>query len=176
MPPSLPPQQRRATPEDKTPPVPTGPTRDYFPTFRAAPQKMRRGGRVLWYFLKRCLSGLRWLFSRRGVPWRVVRWLFSRRVMLRLFIVAVMLHIGFNIYASIVLNRELATLRSRGEPLTLAELAPPPVPAAQNAALVYEKAAAALPPKVKRRVTGSLYAGRSLLNQRELEASRPAVA
>jgi hypothetical protein len=40
---------------------------------------------------------------------------------------------------------ELAAIRRRGEPLTLAEAAPRPVPNSQNAALLYIKAARLLP-------------------------------
>jgi hypothetical protein len=43
------------------------------------------------------------------------------------------------------LEEELARIRKRGEPLTLREVAPPPVPDAENAALVYEQAFRHLP-------------------------------
>jgi hypothetical protein len=43
------------------------------------------------------------------------------------------------------LEQELARIRDRGEPLTLREVAPPPVPDAENAALVYEQAFRHLP-------------------------------
>ncbi|HVF85529.1 MAG TPA: hypothetical protein VM821_06085 [Abditibacteriaceae bacterium] len=49
-----------------------------------------------------------------------------------------------NIYASVLLNRELEAIRKRGEPLTMAELAPPPIPDAQNAAILYRRADATL--------------------------------
>jgi hypothetical protein len=38
------------------------------------------------------------------------------------------------------IQRELAKIRARGEPVTLEELAPPEIPDAQNAALIYEQA------------------------------------
>ncbi|MHC4248377.1 MAG: hypothetical protein ACYS9X_04550 [Planctomycetota bacterium] len=40
---------------------------------------------------------------------------------------------------------QLAAIRARGEPLTLAELAPPPVPDDENAAVIYEQAFAMMP-------------------------------
>lgn len=49
-----------------------------------------------------------------------------------------------NIYATVLLNRELEAIRQRGEPLTTAELAPPLVPDAQNAAVFYRRAEATL--------------------------------
>ena len=45
-----------------------------------------------------------------------------------------------DVYATVLLNRELEAIRQRGEPLTMAELAPPPVPDAQNAAVLYKRA------------------------------------
>ncbi|MBW3636989.1 MAG: hypothetical protein KY445_11110 [Armatimonadetes bacterium] len=53
-------------------------------------------------------------------------------------------HSGLNIYASVLLNRELAAIREKGEPLQFAEMAPPAVPDAQNAALLYKQAADSL--------------------------------
>lgn len=44
------------------------------------------------------------------------------------------------------LRAEIAEIKARGEPLTEAEMADPPVPDAENAALVYEKAFKELPP------------------------------
>ena len=46
-----------------------------------------------------------------------------------------------NIYATVMLNRELNAIKQRGEPLTMADLAPPAVPDKENAALVYKSAA-----------------------------------
>jgi len=40
------------------------------------------------------------------------------------------------------IQRELAKIRARGEPVTLEELAPPEIPGAENAALIYEQALA----------------------------------
>lgn len=53
-------------------------------------------------------------------------------------------HSGLNIYASVLLNRELAAIRQKGQPLLLAEMAPPAVPDAQNAAPIYKQAADSL--------------------------------
>jgi hypothetical protein len=50
-----------------------------------------------------------------------------------------------NVTAGRELERELSLIRQRGEPLTLAEAAPAPVPDDQNAALVYERAFQHLP-------------------------------
>jgi hypothetical protein len=58
--------------------------------------------------------------------------------------VFIVIHSGFNLYTSILLNRELAAIRGKGEPITLTELAPPAVPDSQNAALLYQQAKASL--------------------------------
>lgn len=79
--------------------------------------------------------------TRRRLFWRGLLWLES--------ILAVAC-IGFNFWASLQLNRELGAVRQHGEPLTLAELSPPPVPDTQNAAKFYQRAHAALPPTVLR--------------------------
>lgn len=52
----------------------------------------------------------------------------------------VFLHAGLNVGASLLLNEELAALRAQGEPLTLAEVLPGPIPAARNAAPGYRLA------------------------------------
>lgn len=49
-----------------------------------------------------------------------------------------------DVYATVLLNRELEAIRQRGEPLTMAELAPPPVPDKDNAAVLYQRAEATL--------------------------------
>jgi len=51
---------------------------------------------------------------------------------------------ALDVVASAALNRELAYLEAAGETLNLADLAPPPVPDEENAALVYEKGFALL--------------------------------
>ena len=43
------------------------------------------------------------------------------------------------------LNDEIAKIKARGEPLTEADLAGPPIPDAENSALIYEKAFTAMP-------------------------------
>ena len=52
----------------------------------------------------------------------------------------VVLYGGLNIYTSARLNRALEHARAQGEPLALAELVPPEVPAARNAAPLYQEA------------------------------------
>lgn len=66
-----------------------------------------------------------------------------RRPALILLLILAVAHAGLNIYASVLLNRELAELRQKGEPLTLGEMAPPLVPEAENAAPLYRQAFAA---------------------------------
>ncbi len=88
-----------------------------FPTFR---RLLGRFGR--WPFMSRAW----WKRNKRRMAW--------------LCLVLVAIWTATNIYASVLLNRELEAIRQRGEPLTLAELAPPPVPDAQNAAVLYKHA------------------------------------
>ncbi|MDF2441452.1 MAG: hypothetical protein JWN98_2436 [Abditibacteriota bacterium] len=81
----------------------------------------------------------------RSLPGRVRRlWKKTRRGLLVLLVVAALVHASVNIYASVMLNRELAQIRQKSEPLTIVALAPPDVPAAQNAAPLYKQAVAAL--------------------------------
>lgn len=98
------------------------------PTFRAAGRKLKRGVSALW-------SG--------------------RRVLMWLVLLAVVCHVSFNIWATVLLNRELAAIRQRGEPLTLTEMIPT-VPDAQNAAPLYAKADAVLklPQEISRSFSG----------------------
>ena len=91
-----------------------------FPTFRAAGDLMQRG-------VKKTGRGLKKL----------------RRPALILLLILAVAHAGLNIYASVLLNRELAAIRAKGEPLKYLEMAPPPVPDAQNAAPLYREAAQA---------------------------------
>ena len=53
-------------------------------------------------------------------------------------------HSALNIYASVQLNRELAAIRQKGDPLQFSEIEPPLVPPARNAALVYARATKSL--------------------------------
>jgi hypothetical protein len=64
----------------------------------------------------------------------------SRRVLLGLLLVLVLAYSALNVYASMLLNRELVEIRAKGEPMRLGELAPAPMPDAQNAAVLYQKA------------------------------------
>ena len=91
-----------------------------FPTFHAA-------GNLVWRGVKKTGRGVMKL----------------RRPALILLLILAVAHAGLNIYASVLLNRELAAIREKGEPLKFIEMAPPPVPEAENAAPLYRKAAAA---------------------------------
>jgi len=75
-------------------------------------------------------------------PHRFLGWLKRHK---RRFVVGLLalisLWVAANIYATILLNRELNAIRKRGEPLTMAELAPLAVPDKENAAMVYKSAA-----------------------------------
>ncbi len=66
------------------------------------------------------------------------------RKMLVVLATLTLLHTGCNLYASFLLNRELAEIRLRGEAVTIAEMAPPPISPGMNAALYYRKATASL--------------------------------
>ncbi len=91
-----------------------------FPTFRIIGAPLGRGVKKIGRGLKK---------MRRGA--------------LILLLILAVAHAGLNIYASVLLNRELAAIRAKGEPLKYLEMAPPPVPEAQNAAPLYRKAYAA---------------------------------
>lgn len=91
-----------------------------FPTFRNA-------GRALWRGVQKVGRGVKKL----------------RRPALILLLILAVAHAGLNIYASVLLNRELGAIRAKGEPMALRELAPAPVSESQNAAPLYRKAYAA---------------------------------
>jgi hypothetical protein len=96
---------------------------DRFPTFRAT---------------ARLLSSLfRW-------TWPIVR-----PILAVLVVLGLAAYVVTNVTAGRELERELSLIRQRGEPLTLAEAAPPPVPNDENAALVYEQAYQRLPRRVE---------------------------
>ena len=61
------------------------------------------------------------------------------RFNLWLLLIFAVLHIGANIYASVLLNRELSIAREKGEPLSLSAMRPK-VSEAQNAAPLYRQA------------------------------------
>jgi hypothetical protein len=92
-----------------------------YPTFKAV-------GNALW-------RAPGWLG--RGVirVWRRV-W----RFVLALLALLILAHLILNIVAGRRLEAELNRIRAAGQPLTLAEAAPPPVPDAQNAAVLYQQA------------------------------------
>ena len=64
----------------------------------------------------------------------------ARRPALFLLLILGSAHAGFNIYASVLLQNELAQVRLKGEPLTLAAMAPAPIAESQNAAPLYRQA------------------------------------
>jgi hypothetical protein len=62
-----------------------------------------------------------------------------------LLVLAVLAHTVANIWTGWELEKELGKLRAAGDPLTLAEAAPKPVPASRNAAVLYQRAFERLP-------------------------------
>ena len=80
----------------------------------------------------------------RFIPaaWRGIRWLARKtwKASLALLVLLIVAHIALNIYAGYRLEGELEKIRAAGDPLTQREAAPPKVPDAQNAAVVYEQA------------------------------------
>lgn len=99
---------------------------DRFPTFRAAGRLLRRLGRLA------------------GWGWR-----FLRPVLAALVLFVLGAYVATNVTAGRELEHELALVRQQGEPLSLTEAAPAPVPDDENAALVYEQAFNALPRRVE---------------------------
>jgi hypothetical protein len=71
-------------------------------------------------------------------------WRKARRRTFWAFIIALVAHSSFSVYSSILLNRELATIRAKGDPLRFADLKPPAIPDSRNAFLVYQQASKAL--------------------------------
>jgi hypothetical protein len=113
-----------------------------FPTFRAAARTLRqrrRAARQAAWIGRRTRSFL------SGVAW-------SAAGLTCLLLLATLITNGI---VGQALEQELARVRERGEPLTLREIAPPPVPDAENAALVYEQAFNRLPRLEKASLSGS---------------------
>src|SRR5262249_34314936 len=105
----------------------TGPPQrgDLFPTFRAAARAARRRARFAALEAPDRIGRLaRGLLT--GTAW----------VLAALTCLLLIVTLAANGIAGPKLEQELAQVRSRGEPLTLREIAPPPVPDAENAALV----------------------------------------
>jgi hypothetical protein len=98
---------------------------------------------------------------------RLLRWLWrpTRPVLAVLALLGLAAYVVTNVSAGHDLERELTLIRERGEPLTLAEAAPPPVPDEQNAALVYEQAFRQLPRLEG--VPSSAIAGEQQLDRRD---------
>jgi hypothetical protein len=80
--------------------------------------------------------------AKRNAAWQGAKklWKRSRRTLGVLLLLAIAAHIAANIWASILLNRELAAIRNQGAPLTMSELASPPIPDERNAASLYRRA------------------------------------
>jgi hypothetical protein len=96
-------------------------THDHFPTLRAAGRRARAFGR---WIVPAAVAVLLRLVPVTGVA--------------LLFLILGSL-VG-NVIAGRALERELTAIRARGEPLSLREAAPPEVPDAENAAVVYAEA------------------------------------
>jgi len=92
-----------------------------FPTFRAIPAGFLKAAR--------CLG--------RG-------WKKSWHYLLGIIIILAIAYTALDIYATAQLNHQLNLIRQKGEPLTMEEAAPPKVTDAQNAAILYARAAKAL--------------------------------
>jgi hypothetical protein len=71
------------------------------------------------------------------------RW--ARPYLLGLGFLLLLLYVIANARAGQALGQELSLIRAQGEPISLREAAPPPVPDDQNAALVYQQAFERLP-------------------------------
>ena len=98
--------------------------RDSFPTFR----------RLLGRFRFLPLGQL------RRLPRRVANWFWrNKRRFAMAALTSVALWVATNIYAGVLLNRELEAIKQRGEPLTMVEMVPP-IPDAKNAAILYQRA------------------------------------
>jgi hypothetical protein len=86
-----------------------------------------------------------WFPTFRGLPKVILLfplriWRKTWRFSLTLLILLVLAHTIFNFIAGRKLEAELNHLRQAGEPLTWVEAAPPPIPDAENAAVLYQKA------------------------------------
>ncbi len=82
--------------------------------------------------------------SFRALPrnlWRAARWLWRKtwRVSLSILALLILAHLILNFIAGRRLEAELRNIRASGAPLTLKELAPPPVPDSENAAVLYSQ-------------------------------------
>jgi len=109
--------------------------RGSFPTFR---RLLGRSGRFGFLFptFRRLLGRLPFL-SR---AW----WKRNKRRVAAACLILAAIWTATDVYATALLNRELEAIRQRGEPLTMAELAPPPVADKDNAAVLYKRADATL--------------------------------
>lgn len=74
-----------------------------------------------------------------------LQWRFTGPILGGLFLLLLGGYVITNVYAGQELERELTSVREKGEPLTLREIAPPPLPDEENAALLYVKAFTLLP-------------------------------
>jgi len=111
--------------------------REAFPTFRTIPARFLE---IMHAAPANFLRIPRWL----GKGWKK-----SWHYLLTAAIIISIPYVALDIYATSQLNHQLNLIRQKGEPLTLAEAAPPKVPNDQNAAILYERAAKALKLKLK---------------------------
>jgi len=71
---------------------------------------------------------------------KFVKWIVLGLVLGVVLLIVSLAHLYINVMPKKQLERKLAKIRARGEPVTLEEAAPPEIPDAENAALVYEQA------------------------------------
>lgn len=108
-----------------------------FPTFRRIPSgilKITRAAPSTFLKMGKCVG--------RG-------WKKSWHYLLAIIIIIAIPYVALDIYASAQLNNQLNLIRQKGEPLTSAEAAPPKVLDSENAAILYNRASAALKLKLK---------------------------
>ena len=71
---------------------------------------------------------------------KLVKWVVLGLVLGVVLLIVSLAHLYINVMPEKQLEREFARMRARGEPVTLEEAAPPEIPDAENAALLYEQA------------------------------------
>jgi hypothetical protein len=80
-------------------------------------------------------------FCKRSVQGIFRFFINNRRKVVVALLLGAVTFAAFDIYASVLLNRELAEIRQKGEPFRFVEMAPPRIPDSRNAALIYKHAA-----------------------------------
>ncbi len=71
---------------------------------------------------------------------KFVKWVVLGLVLGVVLLIVSLAHLYINVMPEKQVEREFARMRAQGEPVTLEEAAPPEVPDAENAALIYEQA------------------------------------